>query len=66
MGSIWHAVAIVSLYLYFVKHLGPNLMKNRPALKLDGIMKAYNILQIIMNTYMLVYVRLTIYFFTIY
>ncbi|PNF22829.1 Elongation of very long chain fatty acids protein 7 [Cryptotermes secundus] len=53
MGSIWHAVAILALYLYFVKHLGPNLMKNRPAFKLEGLMKAYNLLQIITNVYML-------------
>jgi hypothetical protein len=58
MGSIWHALAVVGLYLYFVIHLGPKLMRNRPAFKLEGILKAYNLLQVALNLYMLYFVRL--------
>jgi hypothetical protein len=58
VGSTWNAVAVLGAYVYFVKHLGPSLMKNRPAFKLDGMMKAYNLLQIAYNTYMLIGVRL--------
>jgi hypothetical protein len=59
MGSPWHAVAVVALYLYFVKRLGPNLMRNRPAFKLDGVLKVYNLFQIATNMYMLYVVRIT-------
>jgi hypothetical protein len=58
MGSIWHAFAVVGLYLYFVRHLGPQLMRNRPAFKLEGVLKVYNLLQVAMNLYMLFLARL--------
>ncbi|XP_063704312.1 uncharacterized protein LOC134833792 [Culicoides brevitarsis] len=35
-------------YLYFVKSLGPRLMQDRKPFKLDGIIKYYNLLQIIL------------------
>lgn len=58
MGSVWSALAVTAAYLYFVTHLGPRFMQNRPAFKLEGIMKAYNLLQVLCSVYMLHYVSM--------
>ncbi|KDR06850.1 hypothetical protein L798_03505 [Zootermopsis nevadensis] len=55
MSSIWSPVAVIGLYLYFVKCVGPRHMKNRPAYELNGVMKAYNLTQILCSVYMLLY-----------
>ncbi|XP_069697685.1 very long chain fatty acid elongase 7-like [Periplaneta americana] len=49
MSNIWQAIFVLMLYLYFVFILGPKIMKNRPPYKLVGIMRAYNLLQVILN-----------------
>lgn len=51
MNSVWVPVSIVAFYLYFVLRLGPRLMKNRPPMQLDTVIKLYNITQVILCTY---------------
>jgi hypothetical protein len=51
MNSVWVPVSIVAFYLYFVLSLGPRLMKNRPPMQLDTVIKIYNITQVILCTY---------------
>jgi hypothetical protein len=51
MNSVWVPVSIVAFYLYFVLNLGPRLMKNRPPMQLDTVIKVYNITQVILCTY---------------
>ncbi|XP_069697686.1 very long chain fatty acid elongase 7-like [Periplaneta americana] len=51
MGSVWFPLSILAIYLYFVLSLGPRLMKNRPPLQLNGVIKTYNIVQIICSIY---------------
>ncbi|XP_069697688.1 very long chain fatty acid elongase 7-like isoform X2 [Periplaneta americana] len=46
MGSPWKVITIVILYLYFVEHLGPRLMKKRPPFNVEPIIKVYNLAQI--------------------
>uniref|UniRef100_A0A336LRW1 Elongation of very long chain fatty acids protein n=1 Tax=Culicoides sonorensis TaxID=179676 RepID=A0A336LRW1_CULSO len=41
-------LCILGAYLYFVKSLGPRLMQDRKPFKLDGIMKIYNIIQVLL------------------
>ncbi|PSN36108.1 Elongation of very long chain fatty acids protein 7 [Blattella germanica] len=53
MQSVWQPVTVVSLYLYFSLSLGPRLMKNRPPLNIESIMKIYNLLQIPLNIYVI-------------
>jgi len=52
MNSVWVPVTITTLYLYFVLILGPRLMKNRPPMQLDTVIKIYNIIQVILCTYL--------------
>lgn len=47
-------LCILAGYLYFVKSLGPRLMQDRKPFKLDGIMKIYNVIQIILCGWMVV------------
>jgi hypothetical protein len=51
MNSVWVPVSIIAVYLYFVLNLGPRLMKNRPPMQLDTVIKTYNITQVIVCTY---------------
>lgn len=59
MASPWPGAIILGCYLYFVFTLGPRLMANRPAFKLDRILQVYNVIQILASTY-LVYKALTL------
>lgn len=56
MGSPWPVIFLTISYLYFVKSLGPRLMKNRPAFNVDSVLRLYNLLQIILCT---TFVKLT-------
>lgn len=47
MKDPFHGLCILAGYLYFVLSLGPRLMENRKPFKLDGIMKIYNISQVL-------------------
>ncbi|KAH7637083.1 hypothetical protein HUG17_7289 [Dermatophagoides farinae] len=50
-GGPWMAWSIVAAYVYFVKSLGPRLMKNRESMNLQSLIVAYNLSMIIINAY---------------
>jgi len=50
-GGPWAAWSIIAFYVYFVKSLGPALMKSREAMNLRPIILAYNLLMIAVNAY---------------
>lgn len=50
-GGPWKAWSIIAFYVYFVKSLGPALMKNREALNLRPLILAYNLIMILVNSY---------------
>ena len=45
----WNFLFIIGFYLYFVKILGPKLMKNRPPFDLTKIIQYYNLLMTAFN-----------------
>jgi len=49
LGSPFHPLALLAVYMYFVKVAGPQYMKNRPAFQLNGVISVYNVIQIILN-----------------
>ncbi|KAJ9590202.1 hypothetical protein L9F63_016691, partial [Diploptera punctata] len=51
MYSIWQPIAVVAAYLYVVLSLGPALMRDRKPLKIEFIMKCYNLLQVVLCAY---------------
>ncbi|XP_058059744.1 elongation of very long chain fatty acids protein AAEL008004-like [Anopheles bellator] len=51
LGSPWPIVAIIVIYLKFVKNWGPRMMQNRKPFQLKTIMNAYNLLQIVLNLF---------------
>ena len=53
MQSVWMPLGVVAFYLYFVLSLGPSLMKNRPAMRIEILLKAYNLIQIPLCLYLL-------------
>ena len=59
MNSVWAPMTVTAFYLYFIFNLGPRLMKNRPPMQLNTIIKIYDILQVILNCYMAERVRNT-------
>ncbi|XP_068898145.1 very long chain fatty acid elongase AAEL008004-like isoform X3 [Tenebrio molitor] len=52
MSSPIPTIAIVLLYIYFVKFLGPQLMKNRKPFQLKTAILVYNLLQVLLSTYL--------------
>lgn len=57
MASPMPTITLTVAYLYFVKKLGPRLMKNRPAFDLRLLMIIYNFTMVILSTYMFVEVN---------
>lgn len=53
MSSPIYVVIITALYLLFCIQVGPSLMKNRKPYELEKVMIAYNIIQMVMNLYLL-------------
>jgi hypothetical protein len=51
MNSVWAPLTVIALYIYFIFNLGPRLMKNRPPMQLDTVIKIYDIIQVILNCY---------------
>ncbi|KAJ8954309.1 hypothetical protein NQ318_005895 [Aromia moschata] len=51
MSSPLKPVLVTAAYLYFVYNLGPKLMENRKAFKLKAVLVLYNLIQIILNSY---------------
>ncbi|KAH8241407.1 hypothetical protein KR026_000310, partial [Drosophila bipectinata] len=54
-SSPWPTLIILSSYLLFVLKVGPKLMKNREPFDLRGVIKVYNIFQIVYNSWMFLY-----------
>ncbi|XP_058806746.1 elongation of very long chain fatty acids protein 7-like isoform X2 [Phymastichus coffea] len=52
MSSPWPGIALLGFYLYFIYRLGPSLMANRRPFHLDRIMQIYDVIQIILSTYL--------------
>lgn len=57
MGSPFPTILILVLWFKFILQWGPNFMKNREPLNLKNIIIVYNILQVLVNAYILYYVR---------
>lgn len=50
-GGPWKMFAVIAAYLYFVKVLGPQIMKNREPFDLRGIILKYNIFMAAANAW---------------
>lgn len=49
ISSPWIPHTIVTIYLLFVLHFGPKMMKNRPAFQLKSLLILYNSIMVIYN-----------------
>ncbi|XP_017004978.2 very long chain fatty acid elongase F [Drosophila takahashii] len=54
-GSHWPVLIVLTTYLVFIKILGPMFMQSRKPYDLNGVIKAYNIIQIAYNMILLVF-----------
>jgi len=52
MDTPWSTLALIALYLYVVKILGPNLMRERKAFDLKKIMVIYNLTMVVASFWM--------------
>jgi len=59
IGSPWPALTIISLYLLFVLKVGKKIMEDRKPYDLRGVIKVYNIFQILYNSAVLIGVSVT-------
>ena len=57
MDSPFPVTAICIFYIYFVKSLGPRLMKDRPAFDLKKTIVAYNIIQVAVSIWIVYKVK---------
>ena len=57
MSSPLPTLLICAGYIYFVKYLGPRLMRDRPPFELKNVIIVYNIIQIVFSTYLVYKVR---------
>ena len=62
MSSIWPSIYICLLYIFLVKVVGPKLMRERDALKLDLPVGCYNSIQFMFE--LLVIPWLSVYYFS--
>lgn len=51
MSSPWPGLAIIALYLWFIKDYGPKMMMFREPYKIDRIIQIYNLAQIFVSGY---------------
>lgn len=51
LGPPWGLLGVVTLYVFFVKWLGPRLMRDRQPFELRKVMIAYNAMQVLMSGY---------------
>lgn len=51
LGPPWGLFGVVILYVYFVKYLGPRLMRDRKPVELRNVMIAYNAFQVLLSGY---------------
>ncbi|XP_062549403.1 elongation of very long chain fatty acids protein 4-like [Armigeres subalbatus] len=54
MGTPWPGIAILGMYLWFVLELGPKWMQRRKPMKIDNIIKVYNLVQVILCLFLFV------------
>ncbi|KAH8312871.1 hypothetical protein KR044_013389, partial [Drosophila immigrans] len=54
-GQLWPIATTIISYLFFVLKLGPILMANRKPFQLRGVLKVYNLFQIVYNTLLLIW-----------
>ncbi|PRD35312.1 UNVERIFIED_CONTAM: Elongation of very long chain fatty acids protein [Trichonephila clavipes] len=54
-GSPFPILSIIISYVYFVKVLGPQWMKNKEPFKIEKIIAAYNILMVIFSAWFFIY-----------
>lgn len=54
LSNPFKPLGILAVYLYFVLKLGPKFMEKRKAMKLDMIIKYYNLLQVVVCSYITV------------
>merc|ERR1711971_1145019 len=52
MTSIWPTIIICTAYVYFVKVVGPRLMKDREPYELKNILLVYNFSQVLFSFWM--------------
>merc|ERR1712001_420336 len=52
MASIWPTIIICTAYVYFVKVVGPRLMKDREPYELKNILLVYNFSQVLFSFWM--------------
>ncbi|XP_017074380.1 elongation of very long chain fatty acids protein F [Drosophila eugracilis] len=53
-SSHWPVLTVLTIYMVFIKVVGPMFMRNRKAYDLHKVIQAYNIVQIVYNTVLLV------------
>jgi len=51
MSSPFPTLVICACYIYFVKSLGPKLMRDRPAFELRTAIIVYNVIQVVFSIY---------------
>lgn len=56
MDSIWPTLTLSATYYLIVRFIGPRIMKNREPFKLKEVMLVYNLLQTIINIWLLYHV----------
>lgn len=54
LSNPFKPLIVIGAYLYFVLEMGPKLMKSRNPMKLDKIIKCYNLLQVMICSYITV------------
>lgn len=52
-----HPIIILILYYHFIYNYGPKFMQNRKPFKLEKLLIAYNIFQIVANVYIVIKAR---------
>lgn len=56
MSTPWPILIILTVYLLFVLKIGPKIMKNRRPFNIKYIMMSYNLMQIVYNMYIVIWV----------
>ncbi|XP_068081551.1 very long chain fatty acid elongase 7 isoform X2 [Anabrus simplex] len=51
INTPWFWISLDICYVFFVRRCGPKFMKDRQPYQLEGIMKIYNIVQVVSNAY---------------
>ncbi|CAH0554793.1 unnamed protein product [Brassicogethes aeneus] len=54
LSSVFNIIPIAFFYVYFCKKLGPKLMENRKAFDLKYILIVFNLIQVLVNAYVVI------------